>query len=147
MRRVFWGFVAFLTTLSQAAFAEEELHLPEITPPSSWGEGVSIVRFFLAFLVVAGILWGVSYLLRRYSGGSLRFSASRYMRLLDVLPLRGNLTLYILEVGKRIVVIAHTGSTVREVLELDAEDLVEQPKTEGFSGYLERIFRKSSPPS
>uniref|UniRef100_A0A7V4TIA5 Flagellar protein n=1 Tax=Candidatus Caldatribacterium saccharofermentans TaxID=1454753 RepID=A0A7V4TIA5_9BACT len=147
MRRLFPEFAMFFALFPRVAFAEEELHLPEVTPPSSWGEGVSIVRFFLAFLVVAGMLWGVSYLLRRYSGGSLRFSASRYMRLLDVLPLRGNLTLYLLEVGKRIVVIAHTGSAVREVLELDAEDLVEQPKAESFSGYLERIFRKSSPPS
>lgn len=119
----------------------------EVTPPPTWTEGVSILRFFLAFLVVAGILWGTSYLLRRYSGGAIRFAASRYMRLLDALPVRGNLTLYLVEVGKRVIVLAHTGNAVREVAELDVEDLVEQPKEEGFSGYLERLFRRSSPKS
>lgn len=129
------------------AWAQDTLHLPEVTPPPSWTEGVSILRFFLAFLVVAGILWGVSYVLRRYAGGGIRFATSRYMRLCDALPIRGNLTLYLVEVGKRVIVLAHTGSTVREVAELDAEELVEQPKNEGFSGYLERIFRKSPPKS
>lgn len=129
------------------AWAQDTLHLPEVTPPPSWTEGVSILRFFLAFVVVAGILWGVSYVLRRYAGGSIRFAASRYMRLRDALPIRGNLTLYLVEVGKRVIVLAHTGSAVREVAELDVEELVEQPKEEGFSGYLERIFRKSPPKS
>lgn len=106
-----------------------------------------MLRFFLAFLVVAGILWGVSYLLRRYSGGSIRFATSRYMRLRDVLPVRGNLTLYLVEVGRRIILLAHTGNAVREVAELDAEELVEQQREEGFSGYLERIFRRFPPKS
>lgn len=139
-----WGFVLLFLLVSRVSWAQEALSLPEVTPPPSWTEGVSILRFFLAFLVVAGILWGTSYLLRRYSGGHIRFATSRYMRLLDTLPVRGNLTLYLLEVGRRVIVLAHTGSTVREVAELDAEELVEYPKEEGFSGYLERIFRKPS---
>lgn len=140
-----WVLAVFFFSVPGIAWAQEELHLPEVTPPPSWSEGVSIFRFFLAFLVVAGMLWGTSYLLRRYSGGSIRFAASRYMRLLDALPIRGNLTLYLVAVGKRVIVLAHAGNTIREVAELDGEDLVEQPKDEGFSGYLERLFRKSPP--
>ncbi len=142
-----WGFVGLFILFPGVSWAQDELRLPEVSPPPSWTEGVSILRFFLAFLVVVGILWGASYLLRRYAKGGIRFASSRYMRLLDALTVRGNLTLYLVEVGKRVIVLAHAGNAIREVAELDAEDLVEQPKEEGFSGYLERIFRKSPPKS
>ncbi len=123
--------------------AQEELNLPEVAPPSGWQGGVGVVRFVFAFLFVVAILWVLFVVLRKFVGQGVRMSSSKYMRIIDVLYVRTNLSFYILQIGERMVVIAQSGNNVREITELSREDLVENP-TSGFSNYLDHLFRRKS---
>ncbi len=143
----FWGYIAFLLWMSifppsyLVAQEQDELHLPEIAPPSGLQGGVGILRFVLAFLLVVAILWVLFVVLRKLIGQGVRMSSSKYMRIIDTLYVRSNLSFYLLEIGERIIVVAQSGNSVREIAELSKDDLVENP-TPGFSNYLDHLFRR-----
>jgi len=135
---------AVLFGLNNIAWAQEELNLPEVEPPSTFQGGAGVLRFVLAFLLVVVILWAFFLLVRKLTGQSTRISSSRYMRVIDVLPVRGNLSFYLIQVGERIVMVVQSGNTVREVTEFHEEDLVENPSSQGFSSYLDILFRRKT---
>jgi flagellar biogenesis protein FliO len=126
------------------AWAQEELNLPEVGPPSTFQGGVGVLRFVVAFLLVIVILWAFFVLLRKFAGQSARISSSKYMRVVDILPVRGNLSFYLIQVGERIVMVVQSGNTVREVVELHSDELVENPSPQKFSSYLDTLFRRKT---
>ena len=67
-------------------------------------------------------------------------SSSQYMKLVDFLNLKPNFSLYLVEVGERVVMIAQSGNTVREITEFSKDELEENASFEGFSGYLDSWF-------
>jgi len=119
---------------------EEELNLPEIQPPAFSGDGGSILRFIGAFLLVVAILWGFYYLMKKLAGQNPRLSSSQYMKLVDFLNLKPNFSLYLVEVGERVVMIAQSGNAIREITEFSKDELEENASFEGFSGYLDSWF-------
>lgn len=125
-------------------WAQEELNLPEIKPSATFQGGISVLRFILAFLLVIAILWALFFLMKKFAGQSVRAVSSRYMRIIDVLPVRGNLYFYLVQVGERIVMVAQSGATVREVMECHQDDLVENPPSQTFSTYLDALFRRKT---
>ncbi|HXL01975.1 MAG TPA: flagellar biosynthetic protein FliO [Candidatus Atribacteria bacterium] len=134
-------FLGFIVITRGIVFAqEEELNLPEIQPPVSSSDGGSALRFIGAFLVVVAILWGFFYLMKRLTGQNLRLSSSRYMNLVDFLNIKPNLSLYLVEVGDRVIVIAQSGNTIQEITELSKDELEENASFDGFSGYLDSWF-------
>ncbi len=139
-----FSFLPVFLEFSGVAWAQEELNLPEVGPPSTFQGSSGVLRFALAFLLVVVILWAFFLLVRRLAGQSARISSSRYMRVIDVLPVRGNLSLYLVQVGERVVMVAQSGNTVREVTEFHQEDLVENPSSQGFSSYLDVLFRRKT---
>ena len=134
-------FLGFIVITRGIVFAqEEELNLPEIQPPVASSDGGSALRFIGAFLVVVAILWGFFYLMKRLTGQNLRLSSSRYMNLVDFLNIKPNLSLYLVEVGDRVIVIAQSGNTIQEITELSKDELEENASFDGFSGYLDSWF-------
>ena len=134
-------FLGFIVITRGIVFAqEEELNLPEIQPPTTSGNGGSALRFIGAFLLVVVILWGFYYLMKKLTGQNLRFSSSRYMNLVDFLNIKPNLSLYLVEVGDRVIVIAQSGNTIQEITELSKDELEENASFDGFSGYLDSWF-------
>ena len=134
-------FLGFIVITRGIVFAqEEELNLPEIQPPVASSDGGSALRFIGAFLVVVAILWGFFYLMKRLTGQNLRLSSSRYMNLVDFLNIKPNLSLYLVEVGDRVIVIAQSGNTIQEITELSKNELEENASFDGFSGYLDSWF-------
>ncbi|HPT62807.1 MAG TPA: flagellar biosynthetic protein FliO [Candidatus Atribacteria bacterium] len=140
----FYKFLVFLNFMTMARgelFAqEEELNLPEIQPPAFSGDGGSILRFIGAFLLVVAILWGFYYLMKKLAGQNPRLSSSQYMKLVDFLNLKPNFSLYLVEVGERVVMIAQSGNAIREITEFSKDELEENASFEGFSGYLDSWF-------
>ncbi|MDI3525743.1 MAG: hypothetical protein PWP60_197 [Candidatus Atribacteria bacterium] len=137
--RVFWLFF-LLPLLERAAFAQDELELPEVAPPSFSG-GVDVLRVALAFLFVILCLWGLYYFLRRFAREKPRLASSRYMVLLDFFPVSQKLSVYLFRVGERVIMLAQSGNTVREVAEFQMEELEEQkPTSSGFTSYLDLIL-------
>lgn len=121
---------------------EEELNLPEIQPPTTSGSGGSVLRFIGAFLLVVVILWGFYYLMKKLTGQNLRFSSSRYMKLIDFLNIRPNFSIYLIEVGERVVMIAQSGNSIREITEFSKDELEENMPSENFPNYLDSWFRR-----
>lgn len=134
-------FLEFMLAGRGIVFAqEEELNLPEIQPPIASSDGGSALRFIGAFLVVVAILWGFFYLMKRLTGQNLRLSSSRYMKLVDFLNIKPNFSLYLVEVGDRLIVVAQSGNTIQEITEFSKDELEENESFEGFSGYLDSWF-------
>lgn len=132
--------LAVLWWLGNVAWAQEELNLPEIKPSAAFQGGIGVVRFIFAFLLVIAILWALFFLMKKFAGQGVRAVSSRYMRIIDVLPVRGNLYFYLVQVGERIVMVVQSGTTVREVIECHQDDLVENPPSQTFSTYLDTLF-------
>lgn len=119
---------------------EEELNLPEYPPPSAGGGG-GVLQLILAFLLVLAALWGFYYLLRRFGNQGPRRLASKYVSLIDFLPVKPNFSLYLFQVGERVILVAQTGNTIREIADFALEDLSQNPSSTGaFSNYLDRFF-------
>jgi len=145
--RLLWsvGLFSFFTVFERVVFAQEELELPEVSPPSFSG-GVDVLRVVLAFLLLVLCLWGLYYFLRRFAREKPRLASSRYMVLLDFFPVSQKLSVYLFRVGERVIMLAQSGSTVREIAEFQMEELEEQkPTSSGFTSYLDLILgrRKS----
>ncbi|MCX7667620.1 MAG: flagellar biosynthetic protein FliO [Atribacterota bacterium] len=125
-------------------WAQEELNLPEVEPSSTFQGGVGVLRFVFAFLLIIAILWALFFLMKKFTGQGIRTVSSRYMRVVDVLPVRGNLYFYLVQVGERVVMVAQSGTTVREIMECHQDDLVENPSSQSFSTYLDILFRRKT---
>lgn len=123
---------------------EEELNLPEYSLPSSGGGG-GVLQLILAFLLVLAVLWGFYYLLRRFGNQNPRRLASKYVSLIDFLPVKPSFSLYLFQVGERVILVAQTGNTAREIAEFSREELSQNPPPAGaFSGYLDRFFGRKN---
>lgn len=140
------GILAFLFFAlgGSIAWAQEELHLPEVESPPNFQDGMGVGRFVLAFLLIIVILWAFFLLMRKITGSSMRMSSSKYMQILDFLPVRGNLALYLVQVGERVIMFAHAGNSIQEVAEFQKEELIENPPSQGFSSYLDLLFRRKT---
>ncbi|NSW77060.1 MAG: FliO/MopB family protein [Candidatus Atribacteria bacterium] len=137
-------FLAVFWWSGNVAWAQEELNLPEIKPSATFQGGIGVLRFILAFLLVIAILWALFFVIKKFAGQGVRAVSSRYMRIIDVLPVRGNLYFYLVQVGERIVMVVQSGTAVREVMECHQDDLVENPPSQTFSTYLDTLFRRKT---
>lgn len=140
--RLFWNVLlfSFPAIFEKVALAQDELNLPEVSPPSFSG-GIEVFRVVLAFLLVILCLWGLYYFLRRFAREKPRLVSSRYMVLLDFFPVGQKLSLYLFRVGERVVMLAQSGNVVREIAEFQMEELEEQKNpSSGFTSYLDLIL-------
>ncbi|MEN3186367.1 MAG: flagellar biosynthetic protein FliO [Atribacterota bacterium] len=143
MRKIV-AFLAVFWWSGNAVWAQEELNLPEVEPSVTFQGGVGILRFVLAFLLIIAILWTLFFLMKKFAGQGVRAVSSRYMRIVDVLPVRGNLYFYLVQVGERIVMVVQSGTAVREIMECHQDDLVENSPAQTFSTYLDVFFRRKT---
>lgn len=81
----------------------------------------SLLRLALAFAGVIGLVYAVSFVLRR-AGNRRRRSGSRLVNVVDVLPLGPKARLVTVKIGGRVVVVGAGESSVTRIAEIDSEE-------------------------
>lgn len=140
--RFLFSFLFLVMGKGEVWAQEEELNLPEIQPPAASSGGGNILRFIGAFLLVVVILWGFYYVMKRLTGQNLHLSSSRYMKLVDFLNIKPNFSIYLIEVGERMVMVAQSGNSIQEIAEFSKDELEENTPPENFPNYLDSWFRR-----
>ena len=80
--------------------------------------------FYLILFVV--ILWGAYYSSKKISTYSLKFTQSKYMRIVDQLRISKETGLAIIQVGSKYMLICISGNKSEVLRELEEDDLVGQ---------------------
>ncbi len=87
------------------------------TPTASFFS--SSVAFFISTFIIIGVLLAILYFIKKFG---VRRAKSKYMRLIDALPLGKSTVIYLVELKNRYFFVACTPSSTKVITELDDED-------------------------
>ncbi len=108
------------------------------TPTTSFFS--SSVAFFVSTFIIIGALLVVLYLVKKFG---VRRAKSKYMRLVDALPLGKSTVIYLVELKGRYFFIACTPSDTRLLMELKDEDEVKDIEISESGEKFSKIFFSS----
>ncbi|WP_036224419.1 FliO/MopB family protein [Mesoaciditoga lauensis] len=105
------------------------------TPTSSFGS--ASLTFLISTIIIIAVLLFVLYVVRKFGVKHLK---SKYMKVLDVLPLGKSTVIYLVELKNRYFFVACTPSNTQVLMELKDEDDIKDieigESDEGFSRVL-----------
>ncbi len=105
------------------------------TPTSSFGS--ASLTFLISTIIIIAVLLFVLYIVRKFGVKHLK---SKYMKVLDALPLGKSTVIYLVELKNRYFFVACTPSNTQVLMELKDEDDIKDieigESDEGFSRVL-----------
>ncbi len=103
------------------------------------------LRMFLILGFVIALIYGLFWLLKRFSVGKVQ--GEEILQIISSRPLKGDAALHLVEVGNRLLLIGSAGSSVNLIAEIDDKETIDgirlqassiQETREGFS----QLFKK-----
>ncbi len=94
-------------------------------------------------LVIALAYYGTRWLAKQYAGGSV----SKYMRVLERMPLGTDKSMALVRVGSKILLLSVSAKDVDVLASLEESELVAQPaqpEKNEFSGVLSAVMKKQA---
>ncbi len=110
------------------------------TPTAGASLGTSNLSFFISTVIIIGILLVVLYLVKKFG---VKHMKSKYMKIIDALPLGKSTIVYLIQLKSRYLFIACTPSDTKVLSELDdPEEIKEIEIDESGAQFSKVLFSK-----
>lgn len=127
-----WIICLVLLFSNIAGATEGEDFLPAYQDPEPPG-GINFFGMLIQIIIYLALVVGLFYLLARFLKSRWAgFASSKYLEVMDRLPLGVNKDVYIVRLGSQFLVIGVTGDSITLLQEVTAPDLVEALQREAL---------------
>jgi|UniRef100_A0A7V3RFL3 flagellar biogenesis protein FliO len=99
----------------------------------------SMITFFISTILIIGVLLFVLYLVRKFG---VRQNKSKYMKIVDSMPLGKNVIVYLLKLKNEYVFLACTPSSTQIIAKIDDPEEIKDLDVDESTNFSKVLFSK-----